>query len=379
MDGFERGKKVKFLYLEGEGEIIKPVGDGIYLVRNQEGFEIEIHEDELLPIKPTSAKSVSLERKAFVTSTSDKRNQASLVLNLSESRRFPKEDDLEDDFKEKDVEQGRGNEKAKLSSSRQFFSKAKTSLKEGIYFGLRETTQKDVYQLILLNHTPNSLLFVVGEKKGRQIFLLHHGKLKPKQGVRITDVRKEELPYHLFFQGIAVPPSNPFQPLEPFVHHLTINGFTSLQQVPYFPNPVSLHKVRFDLKPLSSSFIDPIHVKENKAKPSEASLSSMKIPFDAPSPGRLEIDLHIEVLRKKDYYTLKKEEILSIQLEEAQKAIDEAILKQIPEIVFIHGIGQSILKKELHRLFREHPYVQDLETLIGPPYKGGATLVRLLL
>ena len=40
-------------------------------------------------------------------------------------------------------------------------------------------------------------------------------------------------------------------------------------------------------------------------------------------------------------------EILTLQTETAQKHIEFAIRNRIPKIVFIHGVGEGILKSEL--------------------------------
>ena len=47
--------------------------------------------------------------------------------------------------------------------------------------------------------------------------------------------------------------------------------------------------------------------------------------------------------------------LLSLQLETAKKKIEFAITKRIPKIVFIHGVGEGVLKSELHYLFGRYP------------------------
>lgn len=59
-----------------------------------------------------------------------------------------------------------------------------------------------------------------------------------------------------------------------------------------------------------------------------------------------EFDLHIEKLTK-NHKSLSTFDILSLQTETAKRHIDFAIRNRIPKIVFIHGIGEGILKAEL--------------------------------
>lgn len=59
-----------------------------------------------------------------------------------------------------------------------------------------------------------------------------------------------------------------------------------------------------------------------------------------------EFDLHIEKLVK-NYKTLNNYDILTMQLETAKRHIDFAIRNRIPKIVFIHGVGEGVLKSDL--------------------------------
>lgn len=59
-----------------------------------------------------------------------------------------------------------------------------------------------------------------------------------------------------------------------------------------------------------------------------------------------EFDLHIEKLVK-NFRGMNNYDILTLQTETAQKHIEFAIRNRIPKIVFIHGVGEGILKSEL--------------------------------
>lgn len=64
----------------------------------------------------------------------------------------------------------------------------------------------------------------------------------------------------------------------------------------------------------------------------------------------LEVDLHIEKLVK-DYKRLTNFEILNIQIDTARGQLEFAIKNRMPKVVFIHGMGEGILKSELEFLF----------------------------
>ncbi len=88
----------------------------------------------------------------------------------------------------------------------------------------------------------------------------------------------------------------------------------------------------------------------------------------------LEIDLHINQLIKSNK-GMNNFEMLSLQLETAKRKIEFAITKRISKIVFIHGVGEGVLKKELHYLLGRYPV-----SFYDAPYKKyglGATEVYI--
>lgn len=70
----------------------------------------------------------------------------------------------------------------------------------------------------------------------------------------------------------------------------------------------------------------------------------------------LEIDLHIEKLVKKKG-GMSNYDILTLQAETARRQLDFAIVNRIPKVVFIHGVGEGVLKAELEFLFGRYDNV----------------------
>jgi len=64
---------------------------------------------------------------------------------------------------------------------------------------------------------------------------------------------------------------------------------------------------------------------------------------EIPAP---EFDLHIEKLVQ-NHRRMSNYEILTLQSETAKRHLEFAIKNRIPKIVFIHGVGEGILKSEL--------------------------------
>ncbi|WP_242205315.1 Smr/MutS family protein [Aestuariivivens insulae] len=64
----------------------------------------------------------------------------------------------------------------------------------------------------------------------------------------------------------------------------------------------------------------------------------------------MEVDLHINQLMKSPK-GMSNHDILTLQLDTARRQLEFAIKKGIQKIVFIHGVGEGVLKLELEYLF----------------------------
>ncbi|HLP62957.1 Smr/MutS family protein [Flavobacterium sp.] len=72
--------------------------------------------------------------------------------------------------------------------------------------------------------------------------------------------------------------------------------------------------------------------------------------------GIPEFDLHIEKLVK-NKSGLSNFDILTIQLDTAKRHVEFAIKNRIPKIVFIHGVGEGILKAELDFMLKRYEQI----------------------
>ena len=90
-----------------------------------------------------------------------------------------------------------------------------------------------------------------------------------------------------------------------------------------------------------------------KVKLQELNHSKKTKPKKEKKPQKVEIDLHIHELID-DARHLSNFEILNIQLKKAKSQLEWAIDKRLKYVVFIHGVGQGVLKAELQTLFRRY-------------------------
>ncbi|WP_296316852.1 Smr/MutS family protein [Winogradskyella sp. UBA3174] len=93
------------------------------------------------------------------------------------------------------------------------------------------------------------------------------------------------------------------------------------------------------------------------------------------SAPKFEVDLHIHNLTESTK-RMTNYDMLNLQMDTARRQLEFAIKKRIPKIVFIHGVGEGVLKQELETLFGRYDnikfYDADYKT-----YGVGATEVRV--
>ncbi|MFC0604841.1 Smr/MutS family protein [Winogradskyella pulchriflava] len=90
---------------------------------------------------------------------------------------------------------------------------------------------------------------------------------------------------------------------------------------------------------------------------------------------KFEVDLHIHHLTDSTR-NMTNFDMLNLQLDTARKQLEFAIKKRIPKVVFIHGVGEGVLRQELETMFGRYNNVKfydaDYKT-----YGLGATEVKI--
>ena len=115
-----------------------------------------------------------------------------------------------------------------------------------------------------------------------------------------------------------------------------------------------------------------IQTKEKEQKPRKKNFRNKRKEKTVPP---MEVDLHIQKITK-NYKRLSNYDMLELQLDTAKRQLDFALSKKIQRVVFIHGVGEGVLKAELESLFRRY---DDLKYGIADArkYGHGATEVYI--
>ena len=88
----------------------------------------------------------------------------------------------------------------------------------------------------------------------------------------------------------------------------------------------------------------------------------------------MEVDLHIQHLVKSSK-GMSNHDMLTLQLDTAKHKLEFAIRKRMNKIIFIHGVGEGVLKSELSYLCKRYPV--DFYDASYQKYGLGATEVYI--
>ncbi len=89
-------------------------------------------------------------------------------------------------------------------------------------------------------------------------------------------------------------------------------------------------------------------------------------------PARSVVDLHIEKLTD-DWKHLSNFDILSTQLKAFEKYYQLSVLHHQPSLTVIHGVGEGVLRDEIHEKLRLKREVKSFVNQFHPSFGYGAT------
>ncbi len=239
---------------------------------------------------------------------------------------------------------------------------------QGIYLALVHQSD-ELLAVTVVNNSDYDVLFTSGEEREKSYRGLQNDKLAPKATRVITHYHLKEFEKwpNLLIQFIQHRNGSPtiFEPVVKRVQFKASSFYKSKRTAPVLNKEAYLFQL--DQKPVS---VDPNKIKEQL---SEAVEKSENYKLAAPEH---EVDLHIEKLVE-DHSGMSNNAMLKVQLERFQDALDRALASNMHEIVFIHGAGNGVLRKELQKALSRTPGIKYFEDARKEKFGYGATLVRL--
>ncbi len=239
---------------------------------------------------------------------------------------------------------------------------------QGIYLALVHQSE-ELLAAIVINNTDYDVLFTSGEERNTNYRGLQNGKLNPRATAvlshyHLKDFEKWPGVLIQFLQhkngGLSL-----FEPVIKRVQFRANSFYKSKKTAPVLNKEAYLFQL--DTKP---TVVDTDKIKEHL---SEAVASQETFKLQAPEH---EIDLHIEKLTD-DFTGWSNSAILKLQMERFQDALDRALASNMHEIVFIHGAGNGVLRKEIQKALSRTAGIKFFEDARKEKFGYGATLVRL--
>ncbi len=239
---------------------------------------------------------------------------------------------------------------------------------KGVYLGLvNDPKVNSVVHFYLINDTSYQLLAALTTEKITSFKGEFAGLAAPKSATKIYSAQLADLQlWPKFVFNITFYTPQNIKPADPVVFNdkLKAKDFSGTKRKLPLLNDLGW-LIQLDEPEL---VIDAQKLKESFFKPAEE-----KVEFVKPIS---EVDLHIEKLRD-DHLFLQSSEILNIQLQHFNKALDAAIVHQLLEITFIHGAGNGVLRHELHKALSKNNKIQTFMDARKEKFGYGATKVLL--
>lgn len=141
----------------------------------------------------------------------------------------------------------------------------------------------------------------------------------------------------------------------------------------------NLVKVRADNKIVHQADKKDFDYLLNKPKPNNLKEVLQHIPINPldnlSTQGAPEIDLHIHQLVDKPR-DLTNSEMLAIQIQRLEHFIHDCTVQSIREFVIIHGVGEGVLRTEVHKVLVSHGNIEFVDADYRE-YGIGATKARI--
>ena len=334
------GDKVRFLSEVGGGRICGFQGKDIVLVEDEDGFEIPMLRKEVVVVDDNDYDigKVNTGTRKVVENTVKQTGKKS---KQQDEDREPA--DRPFTFKPK-AQERKGAEQINL-----YLSFLPENIKE-----ISSTT----FEAYVINDSNYYVPTLILKSSGAAWSALFNAVVEPNSKLFITEIERQELAdwERLCIQTLAWKQDKTFM-LKPALStelRLDCTKFYKLhtfQPDEFFRDPCWTVSVVRDDKPIRTAFADAEQIKEallsatptKEQKPSESKPKPSK---PNAQPEELVVDLHAEELLD-NTDGLSSGDILMVQMKEFRKVMDENLKKKGKRIVFIHGKGEGVLRKNI--------------------------------
>ncbi|MEQ8416948.1 MAG: Smr/MutS family protein [Imperialibacter sp.] len=316
------GDKVRLLRGTEEGVIIRVINENTYEIEIEDGFSFPVLKSEVVLVSKTEAEHFKRDSSTQQSSS----GQKSLV------------------------------------------KETQAVAEKGIYLGFEP--KGDIFTVWLINNTDYELVFKIDELVKGTTLGLHAGHLEAKSNQAIASKSSQnfdnwsDMQFSCMYFQKGIYKSKPM-----------------LSRVVSFKAAGFMHKKGTIPMTSKEGYVyqlddSPAKINADEIKNSMLSAKAAPVPKTEQKPGSHEVDLHMEKL------TGQKEEVptsqaLSYQLAVFEKELDSAIATGRDEITFIHGVGNGVLREEIHKRLSKMKNILYFQDAQKQRFGYGATLIKL--
>ena len=233
-------------------------------------------------------------------------------------------------------------------------------------------------QLYLVNDCNFTMIYHFATRMGDLYTTIDAGMLEPNTKVELDSIQPKgigELPEYcfqlLFFRKSSTQLEEPVQK-EIRISPVKFFKASSFVKNEYFSAPALLiklvdHPLKAELEKLTDKDFQTVTLNKEPKK---------TVAVLSPKSDLVEIDLHVQELID-DIRGLTNADMLKLQLDAFRKEMESAISSGVRKIVFIHGVGDGVLKNELRRELGRKYGKYPFQDASFREYGFGATLVIL--
>jgi DNA-nicking Smr family endonuclease len=270
---------------------------------------------------------------------------------------------------------------------------------KGIYAAFVPINDK-MYSLYIINNTDFDLPFAVGIEKNQNHQGLYAGLIRGRDSIKINEVNIKDFDnWGVYIFQFLFAKRGYFAIKAPFVKKMRFRPstfFKSKAKAPVIEKEANLFQLDKDETSGMLNTNDIGDVPQTDAEASAQAKSKQK-PLDAAKikeqmfakneatttkgaprvveTPEYEVDLHIEKLTNNSG-SMNSSEMLDLQLKTFENKLENAIASGMSEIIFIHGVGNGVLSKEIHKRLSKNSDIQYYEDARKEKFGYGATAVK---
>ncbi|MBK9453395.1 MAG: Smr/MutS family protein [Bacteroidetes bacterium] len=317
---FKVGEKVRLLHAKGEGVVQRVISPTRVEVLIDEFYEMELGVDEV--VKINSAESI-LRNEEEEESDKPKKKGLGIGPSLAPAPDLPPS------------------------------------------FVLFKNADQD-YEFWLLNQGRNEVLFTCYVKVGNKFISYNSGSVMPRENHFIG--RQTPAEFHMarliYLQILQFPRIEHPKPIAPITLEINCKTDIFTRETKSVP----------ELNVQGWEFVLEEKVEVQTSMLAESAVSDARLTVQKPPKPPKVVDLHIHKIISNPL-GIDSHTMMRLQLEAFEKALTDAQAHHLDSMVFIHGIGNGTLKKEMHHRLMGFDFVKHYELADPVLYGNGATIV----